>query len=282
MKKIFTICLMTIMAISAFAQTDTVYTRTEIIPCEVKEITETSVRFSYPNETLINTFSLNRIDKIVFRSGRVQTFTNLTSYKKITSPLQWEKVSLANTELEIQGLYKIGDVSSKAKGTTEFSNQERVKQRALDKIKIQAALLGANIIYLSHMRSDGNSTGFWEDNTSETSIMGIAYASELPDFEEVKDAISAKDKLLISDQTMTKLLISNQYWLGNSNANMKQMPGGYYFYVKDIRQENGLIIISGGITLDEENEYQVSYFNESSIYIANKSRRGIISYELKL
>lgn len=54
----------------------------------------------------------------------------------------------------MKGLYKLDDVSSKAKGTTEFSNQERVKRRAVDKMKMQSAILG-NVIYMVQMRSDG-------------------------------------------------------------------------------------------------------------------------------
>lgn len=59
-----------------------------------------------------------------------QEFAARTSFRRLSSPMEWEQVSIASVESEVQGLYKIDDVSSKAKGTTEFSNQERVKRRA--------------------------------------------------------------------------------------------------------------------------------------------------------
>lgn len=272
MKKILTTCFMLLIAFTASAQLDTIYTRTEVIPCGVREITETSARFSYPNESLINTISLNQIVKIVFKSGRIQTFSNATSYKELTSPLQWNLVSIANTELEIQGLYKVGDVSSKAKGTTEFSNQERVRQRALDKIKVQAALLGGNIIHLSHMRSEGNKYGFWEDNTSESSVMGIAYASKLPLWNDVKDKIIPQKRFQVTES----------FWLANSNAQLKQSEIQASLYINDIREEHGTIWISGILTNDPQTEFRLSYFNESSFYIVYKTRRGIFSYKIEL
>ena len=50
--------------------------------------------------------------------------------------------TITQVEGEIKGLFKVGEVSSKAKGTTTFSNQERVKERAYKKLKIQAAMMG--------------------------------------------------------------------------------------------------------------------------------------------
>lgn len=122
---------------AASAQVDTIYTHEGVIPCNITEITETAAKYQYPGESHSNSLSLNAVSKIVFRSGRVQEFAARTSFRRLSSPMEWEQVSIASVESEVQGLYKIDDVSSKAKGTTEFSNQERVKRRALDKMKMQ-------------------------------------------------------------------------------------------------------------------------------------------------
>ena len=140
---------------AASAQVDTIYTHEGVIPCNITEITETAAKYQYPGESHSNSLSLNAVSKIVFRSGRVQEFAARTSFRRLSSPMEWEQVSIASVESEVQGLYKIDDVSSKAKGTTEFSNQERVKRRALDKMKMQAAILGGNVVYMVQMRSDG-------------------------------------------------------------------------------------------------------------------------------
>ncbi|MEF9931402.1 MAG: hypothetical protein RR770_03755, partial [Bacteroidales bacterium] len=139
MKYILTLLSLFCSISYATAQIDTIYTHQERIPCNIVEITETAAKFQYPGETHSNSLSLNAISKIIYRSGRIQQFASRTSFRNFTSPMGWEQVSIASVESEVQGLYKIDDVSSKAKGTTEFSNQERVKRRALDKMKMQAA-----------------------------------------------------------------------------------------------------------------------------------------------
>jgi len=53
--------------------------------CTVKEITPDAVKFSYPNEDLINSVYKNTIQKIVFKSGRVQVFAESTYFKTVNN-----------------------------------------------------------------------------------------------------------------------------------------------------------------------------------------------------
>lgn len=67
----------------AFSQQDTIVTNNEVIICSVKEITSDAVKFTYPGEDLINTIYKNTVEKIMFKSGRVQKFAEATSFKTI-------------------------------------------------------------------------------------------------------------------------------------------------------------------------------------------------------
>src|SRR5678815_2087658 len=75
---------------NCIAQSDTIYTNTEKIPCTVKEVTADAVKFIYPNEEIINTVYKNTIQKIVFKSGRVQTFAEATNYKTVNGATEYE------------------------------------------------------------------------------------------------------------------------------------------------------------------------------------------------
>ncbi|MBO6211963.1 hypothetical protein, partial [Algoriella sp.] len=108
-----------------FSQMDTIYSNNEKLAVNVKEITEDAVKYTYPNEDLINTSYKNTIQKIVLKSGRVQNFNEASAFNKITSIEDFEKVTISNVESEVKGLYKIADVGAKAKGGSTFSSMEK-------------------------------------------------------------------------------------------------------------------------------------------------------------
>src|SRR5471030_2934650 len=190
--KFVVIALLLITAtIRRYAQVDTVIVNNQKIACSVKEITPDAIKYTFPGEDVINSVYKNTVQKIVFKSGRVQTFAEATSYKTVSNVMDYDKVTITSVESEVRGLYKLSDVSSKAKGTTTLSNQERVKERAYRKIKIQAAMFGANVIYLTNQRTEGNKYGsyYTSGSTAETNLTGIAYSNVLPDFEAFKKVI---------------------------------------------------------------------------------------------
>ena len=61
-KKLLSIAITMCMAVISFAQLDTIHKMDgEMIPADVKEITETSIKFSYPNESLTNTLGKSSV-----------------------------------------------------------------------------------------------------------------------------------------------------------------------------------------------------------------------------
>ena len=151
--------ILSLSFIKSYAQTDTIIINNQKIACTVKEITPDAVKYTYPNEDLINTIYKNTVQKIIFKSGRVQTFVEATSYRSINSVSDYNNVTITSVESEVKGLFKIADVSSKAKGTTVYSSQERVKDRAYRTMKIQAAMFGANVVSLNPQKTEGNKYG---------------------------------------------------------------------------------------------------------------------------
>ena len=114
---------------------DTIFTSNKVIPCEITEITPEAIKFTYPGESIANSMYKNRVHKIVFKSGRIETFASSTSYKDVKSGHDWGDVSITSVESEVRGLFKLDEVSAKAKGTTVYANMNKVKDRAYKKFK---------------------------------------------------------------------------------------------------------------------------------------------------
>lgn len=260
---------------TASAQIDTIFTNEKTIPCNIAEVTETGVKFRYPGEEHINALTLNVIRKIKFKSGREQDFVGVTSFKDIKSPTEWDNVSISNVESETRGLYKICDVSSKAKGTTEFSNQERVKRRAIDKIKMQAAIMGANVVYMVQMRSEGNKVDMWSgmSNSSETSLSGVGYSTKLLKFTDFEKFVTG----------VKKLHATEKIWLANSDASFNSKAlNNVMLNIDKVSEENGMIFIIGDIDSEKNNKFRVTYCDGTSFYIAYQGRNGVTSYKIAL
>lgn len=258
-----------------YAQMDTLVTNNQRIACSVKEITPDAVKYSYPGEDVINTVYKNTVQKIIFKSGRVQSFAEATSFKKVSGVMDFDNVTITSTEDEVRGLFKITDVDSKAKGTTVFSSQERVKDRAYRKIKIQAAMFGANIIYLTNQRQEGNKYGsyYTSGSTTETNLTGVAYSNVLPDYNTFKKLIGDK----------ANFIAVRKYQLGASDADVSQDNISDEFVITNISNNNGIVVIEGNLRGERRLvSFQLAYINQNSFNIATNYKGTAYNFEISL
>lgn len=275
MKKQILTSVAMILTAFCFGQSDTIFSNNQKIPCSVKEITPDAVKYSFPGEDLSNSIYKNSVQKIVFKSGRVQTFSEATSYKKVESVDDFENVTISQVEGEVKGLYKIGDVSAKAKGTTAYANQERVKERAYKKLKIQAALMGANIIYLTNQRTEGNKMGgyFQSASSAETNLTGIAYTSQLPVYDDFKKHIA--------DTKSCLAILETKLWSGASDMSKSDMNSLLTIY--NITNDNGLIMLEGKLEgVSNTSMFRVVSFTNDFFNIFYKDKSTAYNIKLKL
>ncbi|KQB98716.1 hypothetical protein [Pedobacter sp. Hv1] len=267
-KTLLTLVMATLTGI-VYGQTDTIFTNNEKIACVVKEITTDAVKYAFVGEELNNSIYKNAVHKIVFKNGRIQTFTEATSFKNVNSVNDYDNVTITQVEYEIKGLFKLGDASSKAKGTTVLSNQERVKERAYRKLKIQAAIQGGNIIYLTNQRTEGNKFGseYQSGSSTETNLTGIVYSNRLPSYDNFV-------KLVKTNTSYPAIQESKLY---SSSSDLEQQVISKQFSINSIVNENGLIIINGqleGVTKYSKfrvvsfttNEFNIFYEDKSTVY----------------
>jgi hypothetical protein len=253
--------------LSANAQMDTIYTGHDKLVGTIKEVGADDVKFVYQNEDLVNSIFKNTIQKIVFKSGRVQTFAQTTSLKAVKSADDWENVAVTQLESETKGLYKLGDVSAKAKGTTELANQERVKQRALRKLKIETAMLGGNLVYTINQRSQGNIMGsqYTSGQSTETSFTGIAYSNTLPDYNKFMSKIGDRKDFIV--WSLTKL------W--SSSSDMTYVEEQKAINIEKVYQEGGTIMVNASTKVSKQPTFRVTYFDDEYFTLMYRDKSTI-------
>jgi len=255
-----------------YSQSDTLLINNEKIPCTLIEITADAIKYTFPGEDLLNTVYKNSVQKIIYQNGRIQTFSESTSFKNVNSVDEFENVTLTAVESEVKGLFKLGDVSAKAKGATSLSNQERVKGRAYRKMKIEAAMMGANIIYLTHQRSEGNKSGIFQTSNAETSLTGVAYTNQLPRYDDFINLVgSRKDFVTIA---------VNKMW--SSDADVSRTSTKKNFKIINILNENGIVTIEGQLSGETSyNKFRLSNFTNEVFSIYYKNKSTAYNYEIK-
>lgn len=259
----------------AHAQIDTIYTAGKTIPCTVVEVGSDAIKFTYPNEVAQNTLYINSVQKIVFRSGRVQEFAQASSFRTLTSPSDWGLVTQCSIESEIRGLYKLGDVSSKATGTTELANMERVKQRALRKAKMSAAMLGANVFYLANMRDQGAmvSSSIWGSSSSspQVSITGIAYTNHPVSLDAVRHWFA---------QHSGSLQATTLYTLANTDSEMRETASRAAVQYEGVELAGTTVMVDATIRGERNKRFSVSFVSDNAIYLYCTDKSGVYVYKI--
>jgi|SRR5690554_111108 len=242
------------------AQTDTLFTRIEKIPCTVKQIGTETISFSYPNEELINTIKKRDVKKIIFKSGREQIFRELTSFKTIHGADDYKNVTMTISPNDVNGLFQIANLTSKEQAGTIFANMEKIKQKAIDKLRIKAAMMGANYVYYQENRT----TGYSASNQGYTTYLeGVAYSNILPDFNSFKEKIDSKKDFHTSE------IIS---YNGKSEIYKKKNISNK-FEIINIEDKEGFIEVE--IKMNKKSEYYkvISFNNETFILMKSDNKK---------
>lgn len=274
MKKTIILLILICITFKINAQKDTIYTNNEKIICNIKEITADAIKFTYPEEEILNTVYKNTIQKIAFKSGRTQVFAEATSFKKLKSAEDYENITISQVEGEIKGLFKVGEVHSKAKGTTTLSSMERVKGRAYKKLKIVAAMKGANIIYLTQQNTTGNEAGgyYQSGKSTETNLAGIGYTNVLPNYDDFYKIFGVK-KEYTSFQELN---------LGGSDSDMSIGKDNSRVSIQKIYNENGLIMIEATIEgVKSTNIFRVVYFDNETFTVVYEKKETIYNLRIR-
>ncbi|NAS13153.1 hypothetical protein [Poritiphilus flavus] len=94
------LCSGLVMAQERGAKNDIIVTKNgELIQAKVVKVTENAISFSYPGETVLNEVATSSLEKIVFSSGRTQTFAKGARSTQSQQPLAVENEPIPDEEI---------------------------------------------------------------------------------------------------------------------------------------------------------------------------------------
>lgn len=262
-----------LLALKSIAQSDTIYTNQEKIPCTIKEVTPDAIQFAYPGESVTNTLYKNTIQKVVFKSGRVQTFSESHSLATISSITDYPKVTITQVEGETKGLYKIGEVSSSSRGGSVYSNVDRVKERALNKLKMEAVMRGANLIYMSYQSTEGNKYGgyFQAAKAAETVYSGVAYSNSVLNKADIVQKLSGVDLLMSTSQVVLlkgTAITKSEYTIEATTVDIR---------VKRVYEENSQVFLDATIRGFDSNTFRVVRYDANTVTVLAENKNRIVN-----
>lgn len=272
MKKLSTLALLLLFFISNnYAQEalDSIYTVSEVLAVNVKEVTEESVKFSYPGEEILNTISVATVTQIVFRSGRVQAFAQASSYRAVKNGLDWEYVTVVQNRDELTGLYQLDQVNAKAKAATGWGSVGKMENRAKRKLLIETAMNGGNVVFLTQQNSATRS----QNSTSSSVMGGVAYANSVPNYAVFKNMVDGKNEFRFVEKHV----------LGVNSDDMKvATQKGESVTLGNIEQSGHMIYVTATIPGEDEPKYRVSYFDDQQIILVYRGKKQIVNLILMI
>lgn len=251
---------------SGFAQEklDSIYTTSEVLAVHVKEVTNEKVQFVYPEEEVVNTMEVGSIVKIVFKSGRTQTFSEVSSFRGVKNGLDWEYVTVIQNDRELKGLYQLDQVNAKAKAATGWGSVGKMENRAKRKLLIETAMNGGNVVFLTQQNSSTRS----QKSTSSSVLGGVAYGSSVPNFDAFKKIVESQDELRYVEK----------HALGVNSDDLKvATQTGEIISLTNIEKSGHMIYVNASIPGEDETKFRVSYFDNEQIILVYRTKKQIVN-----
>ncbi len=188
---------------------------------------------------------------------------NLNAYKR------WPDIEVANFESQLDGMKALPQIYSKARGVTIFAAINNVNNRALRKLKLEAAMLGADAIYVSNNYQKG--VQFY--SPVQVAYTATPYVKEPITVERVKSLLQDRN---YHPRTLTRY---NRNRFGPSTDSMLHTKQP--MELEEPYEENGYVFLDLALT-DVKRPYRVVRITEQQIILARiiKADKIIENYEL--
>lgn len=281
MKKILLTAFTIVLAYGfAFSQTksDRLFLQNETKEVKILEVDLNTIKYTHPGEDVVYSISKTLVNKIEFSTGRSEKFES--PFREVNSLLDAENVFMTFNPLEVEGLAIVGDLFSKAVGVTTLSSVNNVNNRALSKLKTEAAMMGANVVLIGNQYQRGNQYGneFTPGNSTMTTYLAKAYTSNSKlNIEEARAIIEnhkfyyhQKSELGRNDWSPSIALQQNVdkslYPILFEMSEILEKEGNLYVYAKELRPKSEYL--------------QVIRVGENSITLLDRTDRTVINYDL--
>ena len=275
----------------AQSKSDKVFTKNEVKEVNVKEVTDVAIKYSYPGEETLYTLNKMLVDKIQFASGREEVFHEAPQYIKDLKDSK--EVYLVTHPEEVLDLEQIGMLNSSLYKAGSLFNLNQSDDKQIEKLKLEAAMLGANVILVEESQQKINTTYFEYDydiNSSyNNSVVGSSFSSISPYFKgtayrshplntsELKDKISSKEFHLMT----IKSLASGKAELQTMEVSKYTKAGRPIFEsLQDLSQKGDRLFVSAKGISDEFDKLEVIDAGEDYVVLAGNNSNKISNFYL--
>jgi len=277
-KSIFLGTALSLISLSLSAQiSDRLHLLEEIKEVNIEEVGQNTIKYRHVNENTSYVVSKHQVKKIEFASGREEVFE--TPFKAVNSLNDYENVFITYIPQDIEGMNSKGEVFSKAAGVTALASINNVKNRATRKIKMEAAMLGANVIYLGNVYQRGNQMGNENvpANTTMTALSGTAYSTHKHDMTKLKGLIESS-----RFQLYQKNWLNRNAWDSNSEIPPYTDNKGDILLITfdKVFEKDGELYVTSKDLKSRSKELKVIRGDEKSITLMERDDKRIINYYL--
>lgn len=263
----------------SFAQSknDILYLAEGTKEVQVKEIGPNTIKYSYPSESIVYTISKHQVAKISYASGREEIFDS--PIKKVKGLDNAPQVYVTYNNDEVIGLEPIGQLFSKATGVTALSSVNNVKNRALDKLKAEAAMIGANVILVGSVYQRGNQFGGENQvsNATQTTFLGAAYSTASLDKEKTVALLTGQKYHHYQTHKLNRNSWSPERVVSSSYDSDRQPL--MFEFDKIVEKEDGVYVSSSHLPV-KGRELKVISADSDAVILMERNKKSVINYYL--
>lgn len=279
LKKIVFLISFSLFSAAAFSQSksDIIYLLDGQKKVNIKEVGLNSIKYTHPNEETVYTISKYQVSKIVFASGREEVFES--PIKEVSGLSDFKKVYITYNPEEIAGLQPKGQLFSKATGLTTLSSINEVNNRALDKLKMEASMIGANVVFIGNTFQRGNQYGGENQvgSSTQTSFSGMAFSTNKSNIQAVKSKIESQSFHHYQTQKLNRNSWSPNRILASKNG-ADRKP--FMFKIEEIIEKDGELFVKTKNIPSKLKELKVIYSDDEKLILMERNDKETFNYLL--
>lgn len=192
------------------------------------------------------------------------------SYPKIVEIEDYKDVSIVTQEADITGLVEIGVVFAKA---SDSFTTEIAMMKALIELKIRAAMMGANVIFLENANVNKSDNDYWSWKWPKAIVTGWVYSNQLPLYDDFVE--------FVKDKTIFRIV--TQYIIKSGQTKFKTKTVNKEIKVDEIIVDKRLIKVKAQILEDNINGiFMVTHLTEDGFQLYYQDDSHFYNFVIKL
>lgn len=230
MNKIVIFTLFFFAHLTGFGQTDTIFFKNQKISCKVIKIKTDSINYLLIDSEIKHAITKKEVDKIVYKNGKTFSVKDDIRIVHVDGISNFNDVVITFTSSDTIKCTKIANIEVRFEN--DQSGQSKYLEKTYKLLKIHAAMVGANIVYVPDQKA--LSTDGIKDS-SITHFYGIAYSNSIPALDEFDKIIGEK----------TEFNATEQWYLPKDRTDVYQLYFNGKFIINELIETEGFVYING-------------------------------------